>query len=121
MTQLEVIDLDSLIEPVAKIKVRGKEYDVMPVSGIAYDMATKSVEVAKKMKPEEQLGFMRKIIAELVPGMSEEDRARLSPKQMAAIVDIANRMVRKVEKEIGAREAKNSKRSGGRARSRKTR
>jgi hypothetical protein len=112
---LEVVDLDSLVEPIARIKLHGKMLDVMPITGAAYDLASKVNDSTKSMNVKEQLAYTHKIIKELVPAIESDALFRLSPKQISSIINIATRSVQKVERRINGEERKNGKRSARRA------
>lgn len=115
--KLPIIDLDALIEPVARVKLSCKEHDVLPISGTAFDMATKVHEAGDSLSPTDKLDYMRKIMKALVPTVDDDAIIALSPKQIARILSIASGKVEQVQTRIKAEDAKNGKRSARRARS----
>lgn len=110
MSKLEVIDLDELVEPVARVKVRGKEYDVLPISGTAFGLVAQVREKGKDATPGEQLEVVRAIIADAVPSMPEAVRNLLGLKQLTKLLAISAGKVDKVNRVLGAHDAKNGRR-----------
>ncbi len=109
MKQMVIIDLDELVDPIGQIRHNGNTYDVLPVSGIAFDLSEQIRATGKKLTIMEQLDYTYRIIAELVPSMPEKECRRLTPKQIAAIIGMAGGPVAKVARLADQRAEKNGR------------
>lgn len=105
--EIETLDLDALVRPVAKIKLRGKTYLVLPVQGAAMTIIEQLAKDAKaaKHRPKsgaEDLERGRKIVAAVVPTLPSELIQGLSPDQITAIIGKATQQVGRVQAVVAA-------------------
>lgn len=104
---VDTLDLDALVKPVGKIKLRGKTYVVLPVQGAAMTLIEQLVQEAKgsKGKPKDGTEYLergRKIVAAVVPTLGEALIKELNPEQLTAIIGKATGQVDKVKKVVAA-------------------
>lgn len=85
---LSIVDLDALYAPVARIKLFGIEHDVMPMSGVSYDVISQ-LSGADRGTPLTQLEAGQKVIADSIPTLSAEQVKKLTLDQVTRIVEIA--------------------------------
>ncbi len=100
-----ILDLDALAAPVGRIRRFGAEHDVLPIDGVSQEMFEQIASRAKKgedVELGEQMDLSRKLIAQTVPTMSEEDRRKLSLHDMVRIITMAGKTIDDVEAWIAA-------------------
>lgn len=104
---LPLIDIDALVQPVGRATIFGRAHNVFPINGIAFTLVM-ALEEGDGKGARESLDISRRIIAECVPTLDEQDRDRLNVRQMTAIVAISMQQMTKVQQMIVVAEGKGS-------------
>jgi len=104
-----IIDLDELVQPIARVRLFGVVHDVRPVDGRAADLLHQVADAQKSAAEGDanaaQVGLLfydvaREIVAGVIPTLDRDERARLTIEQMTTIIGIATRQVKAVEAAI---------------------
>lgn len=82
-------NLDALAEVVGSVLLRGKKYDVLPIDGAGYRMLHANGDIVL-----DTFGLAGRLLS---PALSDEDAHKLTAKQAARIIQIADGQVRAVE------------------------
>ena len=107
--ELPIVDLDRLVQPIARVRLYGELHDVRPVDGRAADLLHQVADAQKRGEAGDenaaQTGLLfydvaREIVASVVPTLTAEQRQRLTIEQMTSIIGIASKQVREVEAAI---------------------
>lgn len=118
MSDIEIVDIDALTAPIGKVKIAGKEHDVLPASGNAESLLqqlAKASIVADGETPDaayvrvvqmDAPSVMQKVVRECVPTLSDEDVAKLNADQRNRIIGVATRRSAQVQTLIERTEKK---------------
>lgn len=105
---IEVLDLNALVRPIARVKLFDGEYDVMPASGRAaelLDQIAQHVQLPAEQRPAISISaIQREIVTECVPSLPDDVYAKLNVDQINAITSIATRMQERVRAMIDDKE-----------------
>lgn len=107
--ELPIVDLDRLVQPIARVRLFGELHDVRPVDGRAADLLHQVADAQKRGEEGDEnaakTGLLfydvaREIVANVVPTLSAEQRQRLTIEQMTSIIGIASKQVQDIEHAI---------------------
>jgi hypothetical protein len=107
---LDILDLDALVRPVGRVKVRGKLYEIMPISGRGMQLFAQMA--AKEITVRQMLETTQTIVGDIIPALPKDDLGRLTMDQLTAIAERAQLTTRTVERVVGRAEKNVSARSG---------
>ena len=116
-TELPLLDLDALVKPVARVKIDGKIYPVLPITGNAYSLFMQIRDgAAAKVKQNgktngEQTGVdylvaARNIVREVVPTLPKDRETRMGISQLTGIIGASTGMVETVQRVVAGHEGK---------------
>lgn len=102
---LRILDLDSLSAPAGRVVLHGEEHDVLPFDGASFHLMAQLQKEQERLSkaeatPSDHLEFLSlacKLAHRIVPTLSGEQVAKLSDKQLAAILQLGAGQVDAVE------------------------
>ena len=103
-TELETIDLDVMVQPVARITISKKQHFVLPANGQVAELMERITTKGKGVSPTQSVTLLRQIVQECVPSLDEADIRRMGMPQMIAVTQIATQQMESVKKTIAEHE-----------------
>lgn len=95
---LRVIDLDELVKPVAKVRLKGQEHEVRPITGRAYSRLVNARAQGPDMGAAEQLTTLRALVKDIVPTLPDDVLEDLTLGQLLEVLTISGEGVTKVQR-----------------------
>lgn len=97
------LDLDALAAPVGTITRFGKTHEVLPLNAVGEHLLHQ-LAAQKDAAPSttDQVALARRIVADIIPSMSSEEREKLSVSDMTRIIALAGQPIEQVEQWIAS-------------------
>lgn len=102
-----LLDLDALVQPVGQVRRFGKVFDVLPLDGVSQQIFAQLADRNKSgetIPMTEQIDAGLSILGQVLPGMPEEERKRLSAEEQLKIIVMAGTAIERVQEFIQGQE-----------------
>lgn len=95
---IPVFDLDSLVKPVARVRLGKKLHDVMPLSGRSYSLLGGAVTAGKGAPKKDQIAIAREVVRQVVPTLTDAELGAFTLEQLVSTIGLAGEQIERVQK-----------------------